>query len=111
VEDTVTYYYRDEAWNVLTIGERWTGTSTDVEARFAELLVALTSRHGEPSLVCERPDRAWRIRDLRWVTGETHAALIMAVPLVDLGASPFVQRVAQLGPPACEDHYSVPFVR
>ena len=87
------------------------GTSQASERRFEEDLRMITSEAGEASLICDRVAGGWEIRDRRWVTGDSHRALIFALPLQDLGVPPFVHHVAQIGPVDCGIHYSVPFAR
>jgi hypothetical protein len=109
--DTVSYFYRDAAGTVTSVGEMVSGTSEASGRRFEEELRTITSAAGEAALICDRVAEGWEIRDRRWVTGDTHRALIVALPLQHLGVRPFVHRVAQIGPVDCGVHYSIPFAR
>jgi hypothetical protein len=109
--DTTSYFYRDATGTVTSAGEMVSGTSEASERRFEEELRTMHSEAGKPSLICDRTAGGWEIRDRRWITGDTHKALIVSFPLQQLGARSFVQRVAQIGPVDCQVQYSVPFAR
>ena len=109
--DSTAYTYVDTSGTLVLVAMQYELSAEEAFREFEKRTARLERSFGEGS-TCERPpSSSWDVRNRHWLLESHHRALVLLLPDPDLRVEPALRTVARLGPPQCDDLYSVPLRR